>query len=67
MPPTVEVGTDTGRVELVELAQVRYLVASRRHRDLGAMLWLFAVIGVVTLIAVFAIATSAGWDVLVGA
>ena len=66
MQTIVEVGTDTGHIELVELAHARYVVASRGPRDLGAILSLFALIGVVTVIAILAIATSAGWDVVLG-
>ena len=62
----VEIGTDTGHVELVELAHARYIVEARGPRDLGALLSMFALIGVVTVIAIFAIATSAGWSILLG-
>ena len=63
----VEVSTDTGRVQLVELSHARYVVASRGSRDLGAMLSMLVVIGAVMAIAIFAIATSAGWSVVLGA
>ena len=62
--PAAEVGTDTGSVQLIELAYARYVVASRRHRDLGAMLSMLAVIGILSVIAILAIATSAGWSIL---
>ena len=62
--PAAELGTDTAPINLVELAQVRYIVRWGKTQGLGAIVSTFIVIAVLAVIAVFAIATSTGWSVL---
>ena len=62
--PAAELGTDTAPIDLVEVAQVRYIVTSRNAQGFRAIVSTFALIAVLAVIAVFAIATSTGWSVL---
>lgn len=60
----VEVSTDTGSVQLVELVELRSTVTARHGRGLGALIYVFALLAVLAIIALFAIATSSGWTIL---
>ena len=59
-----ELGTETVPVELVELSDVRSIVTARRAAGSAAILSTVVVLGVMTVIALLAIATSAGWSIL---
>ena len=61
---TVEVGTDTGSIQLVELVELRSGVTARHGTGLGALLYVFGLLGVLAVIAILAIATSSGWSIL---
>jgi hypothetical protein len=60
----VQVSTDTGSIDLVELVELRSVVTARHGSGLGALLYVFALLGVLAVIAVLAIATSSGWSIL---
>ena len=62
--PAAELGTDTVPIDLVELVRVRSTVTLRGTSGFWPAISTFAVLGVLTVIALFAIATSAGWSVL---
>jgi hypothetical protein len=62
--PPVEVSTDTGSIQLVELVELRSSITARRRHGLGAELYAFALLGVLAIIATLAIATSSGWSIL---
>ena len=62
--PPVELGTETRPVDLVELARVRSTLTVRGASGFVPVISGFAVLGVLTVIALLAIATSAGWSVL---
>jgi hypothetical protein len=62
--PAGERGTDATKVDRVDLAEVRYIVRPRGAQDLRSIASTFVAIAVLTVIAVFAIATSTGWSVL---
>ena len=62
--PVAELGTETVPVDLVELVQLRYEVTARQGAGLGAAPYVFALLGVLAIIAVLAIATSTGWSVV---
>jgi hypothetical protein len=62
--PPVEVSTDTGSIQLVELVELRTTISARRRHGLRAELYAFALLGVLAIIAILAIATSSGWSIL---
>jgi hypothetical protein len=62
--PPVELGTETVPVDLVELAKVRATLTVRGTSGFWPVISTFALLGVLTVIALLAIATSAGWSVL---
>jgi hypothetical protein len=62
--PPAELGTETVPVDLVELAAVRSTLTLRGTPEFWPVISTFAVIGILTVIALLAIATSAGWSIL---
>lgn len=62
--PAAELGTETVPLSLVELAEVRAIVTLRGSQGFSALMSNFAVIGILAVIAILAIATSAGWSIL---
>ena len=60
----VELGTDTGSFDLVELVEIRYAVSPRHHTSVGSIISGLAVFAVVLAIVSLAIATSQGWSIL---
>ena len=62
--PARDLGTDTVPVDLVELARVRSTLTVRGTSGFWPVISSFALLGVLTVIALLAIATSAGWSVL---
>ena len=62
--PAADLGTDTVPVDLVELARVRATLTVRGTSGFWPVISTFALLGVLTVIALLAIATSAGWSVL---
>jgi hypothetical protein len=63
-PSPVEVSTETGSIDLVELVELRTTITARRRHGLRAELYAFALLGVLAVIALLAIATSSGWTIL---
>ena len=59
-----DLGTETDPVDLVELARVRSTLTVRGAAGFWPVISSFALLGVLTVIALLAIATSAGWSVL---
>ena len=62
--PSAELGTETVPVDLVELARVRSTLTVRGTTGFFPVISGFALLGLLTVIALLAIATSAGWSVL---
>jgi hypothetical protein len=62
--PAAELGHDMASASLVELVELRYAVVPRGRTSLGTVVPAIVLTGVVAAIALFAVATRAGWSVL---
>jgi hypothetical protein len=62
--PALEQGTESVPVDLVQLARVRATLTVRGSTGFWPVISTFVQLGLLTVIALLAIATSAGWSVL---
>jgi hypothetical protein len=62
--PAAELGTDTGPLDHPKLAEVRSILTVRGTPGLAAVISSLLMLAVITVIAVLAIATNAGWSIL---
>jgi hypothetical protein len=62
-----EVGTEWVPFDRVELVELRYAVSVRGRSGIGSILPAILLLAMLLTIATLAIATSAGWDIVIGA
>lgn len=62
--PAAELGTETVPLDLVELFELRSSVAIRGRWGVASVVPALVLLGIVTIIATFAIATSSGWSIV---